>query len=362
MTLVEKFVGSKVVKITCVTASLVAVLSGCNSGGTNTSPSVTYNQFNYSTTPVFSSLITGVRGVSYSSNVYITGLFYESASSNLSHGMLYTGPVTGGGTWTQFDFPDSASTSFYGPDNDGTGNVIVAGSYTLPSEPTIQKGLVYQGSATGGGSWKSLDMSSMIVRQNEKAIFTFAHSNMGGLVVGDFDTDIETGRAFVYSLNYNSYTELVKPGAISITAYGIWFNGGTNYTIAGGYSNTDESGVSVAYLADWNSATKTASNWASYTFNNQPDLITHFEGITTDGHGGYNLAVDYVDSLGVHAGIGHVSRNADGTFGTATWATVQYPGSVITSANTVYQNYIMGIYTLSNTTAKNSYTAAVSGF
>ncbi len=353
-----------VVKSGLLAGLLFAVLSGCNSGSSSSpvNTGVVYNQFNYSTTPVFSSLITGVRGVSYSSNVYITGLFYESASSTLSQGMLYTGPVGGGGSWAVLNFPNSASTSLYGPDNDGAGNVIVAGSYTLPSAPTIQRGLVYQGSATGGGTWSDLDMSSMIVRPNESAIFTFAHSTMGGLVVGDFDTNLATGRAFVYSINSNSYTELIKPNALSITAYGIWFNQGTNYTIAGGYSDTDESGVSVAYLADWNSATNTASNWESYNFNNQPELVTHFEGITTDGSGGYNLAVDYADSLGLHAGIGHVARNSDGTFGAATWATVQYPGAVITSANTVYQNYIMGVYTLSSTPAINAYTAAVPGF
>ena len=337
-------------------------LSGCSSGATTSSATVVYHQFNYATSPVFSSLITGVRGVSASANVYISGLFYESASSTLSHGMLYTGPVSGGGTWQIFNFPGSASTSFYGPDNDGSGNVIVAGSYTLPSTPTTQRGLVYQGPATGGGTWLGLDMSSLIVRPQESAIFTFAHSTMGGLVVGDFDTDLETGRAFVYSLNSNSYTELVKPSALSITAYGIWYNQGTKYTLAGGYSNTDESGISIAYLADWNSATNTASNWAAYNFNNQADLITHFEGITTDGNNGYNLAVDYSDAVGLHAGIGHVGRNADGTFGAATWATVAYPGAVITSANTVYANYIMGVYTLSTTAATNSFTAAVSGF
>lgn len=219
---------------------LLAVLSGCNSGSSSSpvNQSVVYNQFNYSTTPVFSSLITGVRGVSYSSNVYITGLFYESASSTLSQGMLYTGPVGGGGSWQVFNFPGSASTSLYGPDNDGAGNVIVAGSYTLPSAPTIQRGLVYQGSSTGGGTWSDLDMSLMIVRPNESAIFTFAHSTMGGLVVGNFDTNLLTGRAFIYNVNYAStnpagYTELIKPNALSITAYGIWFNQGTNYTIAG---------------------------------------------------------------------------------------------------------------------------------
>lgn len=343
---------------------LAVILASCGSGSTASS-GVKYQQFNYSTTPVYSSLITGVRGVSYSTNVYITGLFYESESSTLSQGMLYTGPVTGGGTWQVFNYPGSASTSFYGPDNDGAGgNVVVAGSYTTPESPTLQRGMIYQGPATGGGTWTSLDMSSMIVRPNESAIFTFAHSTMGGLVVGNFDTNIETGRAFIYNISADKYVELTKPNAVSITAYGIWFNQGTSYTIAGGYSDklSDESGISIAYLVDWNSATNTASNWESFNFNNQPEILTHFEGITSDGNGGYNLAVDYIDATGIHAGIGHVGRNPDGSFTKATWATVQYPGSVVTSSNTVYENYIMGVYTLSNTTAINAYTAAVPGF
>lgn len=349
-----------------ILASLLATLIvACSSGGSSASSGTVYQQFNYSASPVYSSLITGVRGISYSSNVYITGLFYESETTSLSQGMLYIGSIAGVGKWQVFNFPGSASTSLYGPDNDGaTGNVVIAGSYTLPESPTLQKGMIYQGSATGGGTWTSLDMSSMIIRPNESAIFTFAHSTMGGLVVGNFDTNIETGRAFIYNISANKYVELIKPEAISITAYGIWFNQGTNYTIAGGYSNTpeDKDGISVAYLVDWNSATNTAYNWESFNFNNQPEILTHFEGITSDGHGGYNLAVDYIDATGFHAGIGHVGRNPDGSFGQATWATVQYLGSLVTSANTVYENYIMGVYTSSNTTATNSYTAAVPWF
>lgn len=74
------------------------------------------------------------------------------------------------------------------------------------------------------------------------------------------------------------------------------------------------------------------------------------------------ISFDNDGATGFHAGIGHVGRNPDGSFGQATWATVQYLGSLVTSANTVYENYIMGVYTSSNTTATNSYTAAVPWF
>ena len=344
-----------------ILGSLIGLLSGCNSGTTSSAAAgVTYNQFNSISKPGSSTLITGVRGVNYTGNVYISGIYQESATA-LNQGLLYTGPVQGGGTWQILNFPGSSSTSIYGPDNNGVGNVVFAGSYSTVDAPAQQKGLLYQGPIDGTGQWLGLDMSSMVKRQNESTIETFAHSTMGGLVVGNFDTNITSGRAFIYNINSNTYIELSKPNALSITAYGIWYNGGTSYTIAGGYSDVDANGVSIAYLVDWDSSTNIASNWESYTYNNQPSIVTHFEGITTDGNNGYNLAVDFVNAES-GAAIAHVPRNLNGTLGSASWAPVQYPGANVTSANTVFQNYIMGVYTTTGTGVINAFTASVPGF
>lgn len=182
---------------------------------------------------------------------------------------------------------------------------------------------------------------------------------MGGLVVGNYDTDLATGKAFIYNIAENSYVEIVKSGAVSVTAYGIWYNGGSTYTIAGGYSDVNEGGVDTAYLVDYDSNTQSFTNWTSFTYNNQPSVITHFEGITTDNNGGYNLVADALSGEDVVASFVHVPRNSSNTFGAATWTPYAYPGAVLTSANTVYLNYALGIYELTNGGPANGYVTTI---
>jgi hypothetical protein len=189
---------------------------------------------------------------------------------------------------------------------------------------------------------------------------TIAHSTMGGFVVGNYDTErVDVlGKAFIYDIARDTYYSLLKPGAVSMTAYGIWSNGGTSYTIAGGYTDI---GTASGYLVDWNSATHELSNWTSFDFNNESRplvILTHFEGITTDGSGGYNLAFDAAgDDGGV--GFAHVPRTGSGTFGQATWKTIAYPDSTVTSANTVYEKKIIGVYQPESGGGKSGYIAAL---
>ena len=45
-----------------------------------------------------------------------------------------------------------------------------------------------------------------------------------------------TDHAFLYSVSQSKIlTDIVYPGSTTTTAYGIWYNGGTSYTICGGY-------------------------------------------------------------------------------------------------------------------------------
>src|SRR5215470_19700578 len=107
-------------------------------------------------------------------------------------------------------------------------------------------------------------------------------------------------------------------------------------------------------------------NWATYTDPN-PNAsltpITHVEGITTDGMGGYNLASDSLSLDGtvlVGAAIANVPRTTSGAFGAAKWNAIAYPNSSVTFANTVYQNAIVGVYLRSG--VENGYVATVPGF
>jgi hypothetical protein len=344
------------------------MLTGCSSGSASniSNPSsVAYTTLNYSTLAGTSTLPTGIRGVTNSTNVYISGIYHDSLTAK-PQGLIYTGPILGGGSWQVLNYPGDSvtSTSLYGPDNNGSNSIAVAGSYTTVASGEFQLGLLYQGPVDGSGTWVTLNPESLITRQNESILNTIAHNTMGGLLVGNFDTNLAIGRAFIYNISGQSFIELRKPGAISVTAYGIWYNGGTSYTITGGYSDTNENGIDIGYLVDWDSSSNTASNWESYTFNNQlnSNFVTHFEGITTDGAGGYNLASDFVNTEGVTgAAFVNVSRNTNGTFeSNATWVQFSYPNSTLTSANTVYQNYVLGIYTLATESGvENGYVATI---
>jgi hypothetical protein len=91
-------------------------------------------------------------------------------------------------------------------------------------------------------------------------------------------------------------------------------------------------------------------------------VLTHFEGITADGNGGYNLAAAWLDAGPVVvAGLVNVPRDSSGGFDPSqgTWIPVQYPDSEITTGNTVFENYLLGIYDMPNGTQTNGYVATI---
>ncbi|MCC2624579.1 MAG: hypothetical protein K0R14_452 [Burkholderiales bacterium] len=344
------------------------ILAGCSSGNSSgTTPPVTqYTAFSCpGTVNVSFPGISGIRGITNSTNVYITGVYVQYGANQA---FLYQGPVLGGGTCTAFNYPTATgrtvtATALYGPDN-GTvsGNVVLVGSYTtVESGPISQQGLLYQGASDGSttNGWMTLNPSSLA---RDSIINTIGHSTMGGLVVGNFDTISTTGRSFIYNINTGVYTEFTIPGSsASVTLYGIWYNGGTSYTLTGGYSAVSQGGIDLGFLADWDSSTQTITNFVSLNYNNlsPTQAGTHFEGITTDGNGGYNLSGDWqVPGGTANPVFVHVIRNANGSFGNATWTNFSYPKATATSANTVYQNYVLGLYQL-GTTLDYGYVATI---
>ena len=353
------------------------VLISCNSGGSSapSSTPVSYSAFNCpGTNNVSFPGVSGVRVIEGSSSnaVYITGVYVQYGSP---HAFLYQGPVLGGGVCNQFNFPSDVnagrtvtSTSLYGPDNNGVGNVIVVGSYTtLESGPIAQQGLLYQGAADGSTTLGYTTLNPSVLSPGEAVINTLGHSTMGGIVVGNYDTALLKGIAFIYNINTQQYYPLVKPGgSASLTAYGIWYNGGTSYTIVGGYSVADQGGVDAGFITDWDSSTHQTSNFTTLNYNNSPlNLVgTHFEGITTDDAGGYNLAGDwqYNAQPGTFPSFAHISRNDAGGFTASStqWTSfAYYPGSSWTSANTVYKNYVLGLFEMGTPTMDYGYVATI---
>jgi hypothetical protein len=306
-----------------------------------------YETFNYpGALPGSKTLLTGIRRTPNENIVNISG-FYECPDQACVKAFVYRGTLRGRGSWNVLNFPSGPgrtvkATNLYGPNNGPNHGIQVVGNYTTEETGSSTIGSLYQGKLDGSGQWTTLIPT---VAAPDVVLNTIAHSTHGGLVVGNYDTQLDEGRAFIYDIKKKLYYEIVKPNAISITAYGIWHNRGNSYTIAGGYSSLDQvSGVDSAYLVDWDNKKHAFSNWRIYSYDNNPAkaIVTHFDGITSDRQGGYYLTGDW---LGVGDGpelafFAHVPKK-----GKAIWSSVQVPPHQITSGNSVYRKAVIGVYT-----------------
>jgi hypothetical protein len=299
--------------------------------------------------------ITGIRREE--ETLYITGwcVLPDTSPTPGTVSFLYTGDVRGttgpcsNNKYNNLNFPSApgkivTSTNLYGPAVLKHGNVRVVGNYFL-QEQSGAIGCMYEGPLDGSGIWTTLNPST-------DSLDTIAHSTMGDLVVGNYNTSpipIQ-GKAFIYDVKTKIYYEIIKPEAKSITAYGIWHNGGDWYTICGGYSNLNPvSGLDTGYLVDWNNKTHTFYNWRDnyyYQNDNINSIGTHFDGITTDGCGGYNLVgvAILANPSETVAFFAHVNRHKNGEFSEATWEKIKFPGNNTTTGNSVVDKTVIGVY------------------
>ncbi len=301
-----------------------------------------YNADSVSMQPV--SAWQGIRNSSTSGQYLITG-------TSASNGLLYEGPISGaGGTSYSVNVPGAIASSVYGPDI-VNGNVLrLVGSYRNGND--MVQGFLFQGTTaelSQSGNYRTIDYPN--------AMYTYVHSTMGDLAVGNADgpegnAPIGTGHAFLYSVPQDKIlTDIVYPGSTTTTAYGIWYNGLTSYTICGGYSNLGPGGSGGhGYLVDYDSATGQFSHWTSFDYPNGlvgTDYITHFEGISSDQKGVYTLSADSLQTGSSNAQQGSlvtVRRNPDGSFGPAVWVDLNYPGvQGLASANSVAGNQVVGL-------------------
>jgi hypothetical protein len=288
--------------------------------------------------------LTGIRRTKNDpKEVYISG-FYNCPDGECVIPFVYKGRLSGNGTWHVLNYPSSpgktvSATNLYGPNNGIKSDIQVVGNYTTEQTGTSTIGCLYEGPLDGSGLWTTLVPTS-----TEPVLNTIAHSTMGGLVVGNYNTQLHHSKAFIYDIKHGIYFDMIKPGAQSITAYGIWHNGGDSYTICGGYSDFNViSGIGSAYLVDWNNKIRRLSNWRSYNYDNDPikAIETHFDGITGNRCGGYNLTGDWV---GVKDGpeLGFFCQTKGNK---AKWSSVSFPGPNLTSGNSVYKKVVIGVYT-----------------
>jgi hypothetical protein len=289
---------------------------------------------------------TGIRDAARAGEYLITG------TSN-DQGLLYVGPISGrGGKSLYVNYPGASVTSLYGPDLAG-GNVLrLVGTYSTSNSDAVH-GFVFQGTVADLSSrahYRTIDYPH--------AKYTYVHSTMGDLAVGNGgDIPANTDHAFIYSLSQRRVlTDIVYPDgkALGTSVYGVWYDGGTRYTVAGGYTSLSSAGKSVAegYLVDYNEATGRFSHWTSFAGPDGlvgPSVATHFQGISSPAPGVYTLSAAMTDAGSTTvfgAALAIVRRDPDGTFGPAKWASLHYPGAVgIQSANSVAGNQIVGIAT-----------------
>jgi len=339
------------------------------------SRAVDYAPFNYSGPG--DTVITGIRGASaIDGDTVITGSLSIPDSDGATQAIIYEGSIyTRDGTWTPLTPTITGQTittsTLYGPNTgyydtslDENG-IRAVGSYKYSTGGSYDHGLMYT-RIRGVSTWSQFDVPEEVA--GAPVLYTIAHSTMGSLVVGNYDVQLDRGRAFVYDLNtttFRNFLPVVQGIAFdSITAYGIWQNSTGTYTIAGGYSNLANHVLDAGYLVDYD-PTKTGSDaythFTSFQYGNQPlaSLISHFDGIVAT-EDGYNLTGDHATLASPQNQLGffaHVTRDEDGGFDlTADWLSIEYPGNAITSGNTVYGDSVLGVSTGSTST---SYIATV---
>jgi hypothetical protein len=307
--------------------------------------------------------VTGVRGAG-GSDVVLTG---GSSVNGVQTGFVYVGPLSptnpdGVHNITPvFPGQNVTASQYYGPDtwvfnpSLGAGNVRVVGSYQYSDSGVRNHGVIYQGPPAGGGAWTQIDVPGSAVG-GKTVENTIPHSTMGDLVVGNYDLqDVPlSANAFIYDIAKDHWTIFDLGGAASLTtAYGIWQNGigSTSYTIVGGARDTR--GINKGLVVNYNSETRKFTHLKLYSYMNRPALVTHFEGITATPKG-FNLAGGSTGSLALFATI---TINPDGSFSEPEWIPYSFPGSVMTTGDTVYKNVLMGIFHGSGTPGIQSYIA-----
>lgn len=156
-------------------------------------------------------------------------------------------------------------------------------------------GFIYEGNTSGNDNFKTIDYPN--------GTFTYVHSTMGGLAVGNSDgpgkngAPLGPGQAFSYDVeNGTIIGNIVYPGSLSNTAY--------------------------------------------------VDFVTHFEGISSVEKGVYTLSADSVqkskDPGPAQGSFVVVRRNGLGGFGRARWIDLHVPKTGgISSSNSIFGNQVV---------------------
>lgn len=347
--------------------SLVTSVNLANASGSSVRPQITVSPFLYTATGNFSSGwgLQGIKGTSE------PGFFVITGTSDIN-GVVYKGPVNNGfnpygsgkdGTWYLMNVPGAASTSIYGPEDLGQGTYNLVGTYTLSNQSQIFS-FFYQGPLSNSPSSSHYQTVQARYPNGQIAENTILHSVSGGLAAGNYGSpNTDLGHAFVWDPENPAkpQTDLVFPDADKThSVYGIWHNGGMHYTVAGGVGgnvgrNLIEGPVAFGYLMDYDRATGLTSNYQIFSYSitgktrpyfKRNTVITHFEGIWSNGQGLYRLPAS-VTSLSGGLSLGmvvEVARKPSGAFSDrASWNSIRLSGSSFSTNDSLFGETSIGV-------------------
>ncbi|QEH38774.1 hypothetical protein OJF2_73800 [Aquisphaera giovannonii] len=316
--------------------------------------------------------VTGVRQ-DVGGNVLITGGTGAPSLKDGTPAFLYYGPLgqipSTAPSPSLYTFNPTfagqtvTSSQFYGPNTSlfdpslGAGNITAVGAYRYTGS-SFQAGMIYTGPVDGSGSFTPIVAPG---NGTDAVGDTIPHSTMGDLVVGNFDyqDDQVRGHGFIYNKSTKAYTT-VDIGRFSTTIYGVWQDGGpssSHYTIVGGFS--DNVRGAKAFIENYDAATGVFSRFRSYSFNNRPSIVTHFEGISAV-QGGFSIAATAAGGRSNNgASYAFIPVRGNGSFGPARWVAIKNNvNGTPTTGDTVIDNSVMGIYPAGSAGA-SSYIATV---
>lgn len=302
---------------------------------------------------------------------------YIIAGTSGSSGIIYIGPINAlSVSRYPVNFPNATATSAYGPDipDIDEAPIRVVGTYRNNSEVVF--GFLFRGTV------EELTDSSNFQTIQVGPTYTFAHSVMGDIVVGTndnlsqhntFNLPLGPINAFVYNFQTGNKDTIHFPGSVSNAAYGVWHNGGTSYTICGGYSFSaieitnvyiSRNGVALplpfghAFLVDYDSRERCFKNWTTFNYP-ESNIVTHFQGISavSSRRDHYQLAAVSAPITSTNVTQGswvEVKRKKDSCardqFCLKRWINVDFPNSGLNAVNSVAGNNIVGLAQINNST------------
>ena len=284
-----------------------------------------------------------------------------TGTQNGSFGAIYKGAINiaSSNDILTMKFPDSTTTSVYGPEFTKKKYTFV-GSYQTgtPGISYPSKGFGYVGKYNDFSNKKNY----FTIEPDTPYDFTVVHSTRGGLAVyissDESQLNFIVGKSFIFNIDTKkTITEVLYPKSVYTTTYGIWYNGITgctrSYTISGGFSLTgilDTRTFVVDFLYNCKTGTYSFKNWTELKIPGI-SILTHAQGITKVSKCEYILPIaNYrIESVNpdkfaeLSGGKIRIRRNKNG-FKLVSYQSISFPQSLLTVVTSAAKDAVVGIF------------------